>query len=450
MSKLYPYQDYKPSNLSFIDKLPIDWKILRGKFVFREINERSVDGKEQLLSVSEHKGVVPRDSINVTMFRAEDYSGYKLCNPGDVVINSIWAWHRGIGVAEHRGIVSTAYSVHRLKKPNEWNYKFLNYLLRTDAYVGEYLIRSKGIWDSRLQLTGSNFQDIPIIIPPLETQTAIAAYLDIKTQQIQEFIVKKKRLIELLQDRRKTEIHKLITQGTKNNISFVSTSLKWFEIIPEHWKLKKLKHFADHVQRGSSPEYVNDNGIPVVSQAVFSGGFIDEAKFKLQRKQKIETFKGRLYPNDVLVASTGGGVLGKSFLFETEGDYIADGHVTIIRDSKKRFVPAFLYYIFSINFDLIEGFLGQGSTNQTEIQREWFRNMLFPFPPIDEQEEIVNTIKKIDVDINRLIIKAKVEIDKAKEYQESLITQVVTGQLKVPRTSYANLENNIEFEMVAE
>ncbi len=107
-------------------------------------------------------------------------------------------------------------------------------------------------------------------------------------------------------------------------------------------------------------------------------------------------------------------------------------------------------YILSINFNLIEGYLGQGSTNQTELQREWFRNMLFPFPPLEEQEKIVDTIKKTNIEIDRIIFKATAEIGKAKEYQESLITQIVTGQLKVPVIANANLRQNIELGVVAE
>lgn len=432
MSKLKPYDKYQSVNLTFTKGIPYNWKILRGKFVFIEINERSKSGTEQLLSVSEHKGVVPRNSINVNMFKAEDYTGYKLCNSGDVVINSLWAWHRGIGVANDHGIVSTAYSVHRLRKPGEWNYTFLNYLLRTSAYVGEYLIRSRGIWESRLQLTGSNFLDIPIIIPPLDTQNAIVEYLDRKTKQIQEFISKKERLIELLEEKKKSEIKKIVCLGIKKDIEYKNSFIDWFGYIPKHWELRKLKHFTSFVYRGNSPDYVDVDGIPVVSQAVFSAGFIDETKYKFQKKNNIGLFKGQLFPNDVLVASTGGGVLGKSFLFELEGEYIADGHVTIIRDSKQRINPAYLYYILSINFSLIEGYLGQGSTNQTELQREWLRNMVFPYPPLIEQQNIVKEIKQICEIIEKTICKAKTEIEKAKEYQDSLITQIVTGQLRVP------------------
>lgn len=189
-----PADEFYKVNLSFTNKIPKGWKIIRGKFIFKEINKRSGSGKEQLLSVSEHKGVVPRDSISVTMFQAESYEGYKLCKKGDLVINSLWAWHRGLGISEYDGIVSTAYSVLRLLKPEDWNPKYLNYLLRTNAYTGEYLIRSKGIWRSRLQLTGNNFLDVPVIFPPLDVQNQIVDYIDSKLVQINEFIENKKRL----------------------------------------------------------------------------------------------------------------------------------------------------------------------------------------------------------------------------------------------------------------
>lgn len=192
--KLPKYKEYESISLNFTSEIPKGWEVIRGKFIFREVNERSKTGSEQLLSVSEHKGVIPRDSINVTMFQAESYEGYKLCRENDLVINSLWAWHRGLGISKHNGIVSTAYSVLRLIKPGEWNPHYLNYLLRTNAYTGEYFIRSKGIWRSRLQLTGNSFLDVPILMPPLITQNKIVKYIDQKMVQMYEFIENKKLL----------------------------------------------------------------------------------------------------------------------------------------------------------------------------------------------------------------------------------------------------------------
>ena len=86
-----PYPAYKPTGLAWLPEVPREWEMLRGKNLFSVVNERSESGREKLLSVSEHYGVIDRTKADVTMFKAESYGGYKLCWPDDLVINSLWA-----------------------------------------------------------------------------------------------------------------------------------------------------------------------------------------------------------------------------------------------------------------------------------------------------------------------------------------------------------------------
>lgn len=157
------YPAYRDSGIDWLAHIPELWQIKRAKWVFREVDFRSETGNEELLSVSEHFGVIKRKNANVNMFKAASYIGYKLCNPGDLVINSLWAWSRGLGFSKYHGIVSTAYGVYRPNQNEVGNYQYFHYLLRTKMYVGQYAIRSKGIWISRLQLSDKNFLDIPIL-----------------------------------------------------------------------------------------------------------------------------------------------------------------------------------------------------------------------------------------------------------------------------------------------
>ncbi|TVQ18860.1 MAG: restriction endonuclease subunit S [Bacteroidetes bacterium] len=430
MSSLNPYPTYYPVRYDYVSQLPEGWKLLPNIAIFQERIERGHED-EELLSVTIGRGVIKQSELDKKDSSTLDKSKYLLVHPGDLVYSM--RFRQGAsGFSEYKGIVSPACTVLKPKKGTVINPKFFYYVFRTGFYKNYVERFSYGIADGQIPLRYLDFKRMYSIVPPLSTQNAIVAYLDRKTQQIQEFIQKKERLIELLENKRKTEIYRLTSKGVHSNVELKKTDIDWFGEIPKHWGFSKLKFIADHVSRGSSPEYVSEKGIPVISQAVFSSGFIDEEKYKFQKKDKIEKFKGQLFPDDILIASTGGGVLGKSYLFQLNGEYIADGHVTIIRDSKKRFFPEFLYYIFSINFHLIEGFLGQGSTNQTELQREWLRNMRFPIPNFDEQKEIVSIIKQLNNEIDKVISKSLIEIEKAKEYQESLITQVVIGQLKVP------------------
>lgn len=108
---LHPYPEIKPTGVGWLARLPAGWGLHRAKHSFREVDERSEQGDEELLSVSHKTGVTPRSQKNITMFMAESYEGHKVCRPGDIVVNTMWAWMAALGVSRHIGIVSPAYGI---------------------------------------------------------------------------------------------------------------------------------------------------------------------------------------------------------------------------------------------------------------------------------------------------------------------------------------------------
>src|SRR6266436_3015911 len=161
---LKPYPEYKPSGHEWLGPLPAHWRQLRAKFLFREVDNRSQTGKEELLSVSHLTGVTPRSQKTITMFLAKSNVGHKICRPGDVVINTMWAWMGALGVARQTGIVSPAYGVYRPLTAGEMLPRYVDNLLRTPSYASEYLRRSTGVNSSRLRLYPEHFLRIPIVI----------------------------------------------------------------------------------------------------------------------------------------------------------------------------------------------------------------------------------------------------------------------------------------------
>ncbi len=145
MRDLKPYPEYKDSKLTWLGNIPIDWQIKRGKNVFRVVDIRSNNGEEESLTVSAKDGVSPRSEKKVTMFKAESYVGYKLCWPGDLVINSLWVWMHGLGFSNFHGIISTAYGVYRPLEKYSSYWKYFDYLLRSRAYDWELRVRSNDI-----------------------------------------------------------------------------------------------------------------------------------------------------------------------------------------------------------------------------------------------------------------------------------------------------------------
>jgi type I restriction enzyme S subunit len=87
--KLEGYPEYRDSRVPWLGKIPVHWSEKRAKYYFKEVDERSQTGDEEMLSVSHITGVTPRSQKNVTMFKAETNVGQKLCQPGDLVINTM-------------------------------------------------------------------------------------------------------------------------------------------------------------------------------------------------------------------------------------------------------------------------------------------------------------------------------------------------------------------------
>ena len=168
-----PYPAYKPSGVEWLGEMPEHWDLRPAKWHFREADERSETGSEELLSVSHITGVTPRSEKNITMFMAVSHVGHKLCKPGDLVINTMWAWMAALGVARQAGIVSPSYAVYRSHRSSRLLGEYADLLLRTAPYKSEYIRRSTGIRSSRLRMYPEEFLRIKLLCPPPEEQRGI-------------------------------------------------------------------------------------------------------------------------------------------------------------------------------------------------------------------------------------------------------------------------------------
>jgi type I restriction enzyme, S subunit len=202
---------HKPSGLPWLGDIPKHWDVLRAKYLFREVDERSTAGNEELLSVSHITGVTPRSEKNITMFKASSYVGHKLCRPGDLVINTMWAWMAALGVSTYSGIISPAYGVYRPRCPEKLVDPYLDGLLRTRPYVSNYLCRSTGIRASRLRLYPEEFFKILIVLPPPEEQHLIVKYIEKETANLNAAIHRTAREIELIGEYRTRLVTDVVT-----------------------------------------------------------------------------------------------------------------------------------------------------------------------------------------------------------------------------------------------
>ena len=197
------------SKITWLDKIPSHWRVERSRWLFRERDERSQMGEEELLTVSHLTGVTPRHQKDVYMFEADTKEGYKVCRRGDLVINTLWAWMGAMGISPIDGIVSPAYNVYEPLGQLEPGY--IDALVRTPVFAQEVIRYSKGVWSSRLRLYPDGFFEIWLPIPPIHEQRQIVSFISEEIQRLDMLGAATERTIELLKERRAALITAAVT-----------------------------------------------------------------------------------------------------------------------------------------------------------------------------------------------------------------------------------------------
>jgi type I restriction enzyme S subunit len=197
---LNPLAPLRNSGIPWLGEIPAHWETERARWLFRERDERSETGEEELLTVSHLTGVTPRSEKDVNMFEAETTEGYKICLAGDLVINTLWAWMGAMGVSPVNGIVSPAYNVYELGP--RLDPSFVDALVRIPIFAQEVTRYSKGVWSSRLRLYPEGFFEAFFPVPPIDEQRAIVVHIAAETAELDPLQAATERTIALLKERR--------------------------------------------------------------------------------------------------------------------------------------------------------------------------------------------------------------------------------------------------------
>lgn len=417
------YQSYRTSKMQWLPPVPEHWDEQRAKVFFREVDERSRTGEEELLSVSHLTGVTPRSQKNVTMFKAASYVGSKLCRPGDIVINTLWAWMAALGASRNVGIVSPAYGVYRPRRADSFNPAYLDYLLRTRAYVAEYIGRSTGIRSSRLRLYPNQFLDIALIQPPRTEQDLIVAYLRAQDAHIARLIKAKRELIGLLTEQKLRIIDHAVTRGRDDSVALKPSGIEWLGDVPKHWELRRLKFLASNTTNQTATKASEEIYLAMEHVQSWTG-----VAHPLEGEVEFASTVKRFVADDVLFGKLRP-YLAKVTRAKCDGVCVSE--FLVLRSRKELILPAYLEQLLRCRrvIDLINS-----STAGAKMPRaDWtfIGNVRLPVPRKDEQEAILSHIEFETKDLDEAIARAEEEIKLIREYRDRQIADVVTGQVDV-------------------
>ena len=168
----------KNSGIEWIGEIPAEWDVIRVKQLLKERNERSKEGKEEPLSMSQKVGLVPTKFLESIPNMASSFVGAKLAYVDDLVFNKLKA-HLGVfSVSRYDGLVSPDYAVYC--STGKSNLKYLEYIFKTPQCIGEFRKKSTGIAAGLMRLYTEGLFSIYLPYPALSEQEEIAEYLNEK------------------------------------------------------------------------------------------------------------------------------------------------------------------------------------------------------------------------------------------------------------------------------
>lgn len=411
------YKEYKDSGVQWLGEIPSHWKAVLNGRIFKEDVRKALD-TDISLSLSQKDGLIPTEEMQESSLKTSSYANWKHVTPCDLVINRFKA-HLGVMFASnYTGMVSFHYGVFKSVMPT--NSKYYEYLFHTNVYKFLYSDVSNGMTVGLQNLSNTAFYKVRGLYPPIDEQCSIVTYLDTKCSQLDTLLSNKEKQISLLQEMKQRVIADAVTRGVNPNVKFKATNIPWLPEIPEHWKMSKVSsHFRQRNVKVSDKEYpalsVSKMGVtPQLDNVALSNAEGNSRKLVKVGDYAVNSRSDRK---------------GSCGVSQYEGSVSL---ITIVLEPFD-IDRGYVHYLFRSN-PWIEEFYRNGRGIVADLwttNYQMMKGMYLPIPPLSEQRAIVSYITERTSKIDTLIEKLTKEIECVKEYKQRLISDVVTGQVKV-------------------
>ena len=422
------YETYKDSGVEWIGAIPTGWEVKKLKYLLKE-NLKYGANESALLENREH----PR-YIRITDFgrngklREETFkslppeiaSDYILEN-GDILfarsgatVGKTFQFKNYEGSACFAGYLIKASPKAELIK-SDFLYSFTQ-----SSYYEKW--KESTFNQATIQNIGADkYAMLDVPLPPNIEQNAIANFLDRKTAEIDALIAQKERLLELYEEEKAAIINHAVTKGLDPNAELKDSGVEWLGEILAGWEVKKLKYLVNFHDNQRIPLSADQRAHMINKKYDYYGasGVIDQVE-------------GFIFDGDyILLGEDGANLLTRStaLAFKASGKFWVNNHAHILspKDGELNF---FVYFLESVDYTIFVS----GSA-QPKLTAEALGTVDLIEPPKDQQIAIVQHIKAETTRIDAKIAKTQRIIELQKEYRTALISDAVTGKIKVPESS---------------
>ena len=439
------YPSYKNSSVEWLGDVPEHWESNRLKKYLIERNEKNSPIKtDNLLSVTMYQGVIPvsEKQGNGGNKPKENLENYKISYPNDIVLNSMNVIVGSVGLNKYTGLISPAYyALYNRNKNN--NIKFFSYIFHNPFFQKGLFGLGNGIMYKesedgklntiRLKIPMEKLNQVVLPCPSISEQNQIVAFLNTETTRIDNLITKQEKLIELLEEQRKSIISHAVTKGLNPDAPMKDSGVEWLGKVPNDWNLSRLDAVSKIV-RGNSAfskmdllesgkyvalQYGKTYKVNEINESF--GSYVNQEFFK---KSQITEF------GDIILISTSETLedLGHSCFYARHDVGLIGGEQFLLKPKNQNF-GKYIYYATKA----FSSYLQRYATGLKvfRFNLDDLKKIYIPDISLVEQQKIAEFLDKETARIDISVLKQKSLIEKLKEYRASIISHAVTGKIDV-------------------
>lgn len=407
------YENYKDSGVEWIGEIPEGWEVKKLKYVasLRSGNNLTSDQIKNSSEYPVYGGNGLRGFYNEFTHEGNFILIGRqgaLCGNINYASGKFWA-------TEHAVVVQPVL-----------NYKinWLGEVLRT-MNLNQFSVAA-----AQPGLAVEAIYNLSIPYPSFQEQTAIANYLDRKTAEIDALIAQKERLIALYEEEKNAIINQAVTRGIDLNAKLKDSDIDWLGEIPEDWEIKKLKYETYKIGDGihTTPNYISGTEIFFINGVNLSNRKISITENTMSvPSNEYEKYKISLNTGSILISLNG--TIGNLAIYN--GEKVIFGKSAAYIELKDQIYNLFLYYALQTQYILNYFEDSFSGTTIKNLSLHTLRNTPLALPSLCEQKAIVQHIETETARIDAKISRTQRIIELQKEYRTALISEVVTGKIKV-------------------
>lgn len=442
------FDEYHHSGVEWLGAIPSHWEVDRLKrrcrVIASNVDKKSRDGEADVM-LCNYTDVYYNDVIDRSIdfmpatATAEQIDRFTLL-AGDTIITKDSEEADDIAISAYvpeslQGVIC-GYHLSIIRPLSRADGAFVKRLFDSQYVRAKAEIQANGL--TRVGLGLSAIQNLEMPWPPIDEQRRIAAFLDRETAKIDALAAEQKRLIELLEEKRRAVISHAVTKGLDSNAPTQASGVAWVGEVPSHWQVVKLGRIgACKGGAGFPDEYQGQVGLEIpffkvadLTSAKLDGAMQDSAHTISRVTAKL--LRAKVFPARTIVfAKVGAALLLQRYRWLAEPACIDNNMMgmSLHEGVEMRFL---LYVLPLIDLSAIVNPGAVPSINEGQISSQQL-----PLPPLPEQEKIVAYIEYETERLDSLMREAERAIGLLRERRSSLISAAVTGQIDVRQLEVA-------------